>query len=269
MEIAKLIVALIGELIWPTLILVLILMFYKEIKTRLSDLRELEFPGGFKAKLNETKILALSEETTEELIKIDKEDEINEAEKQKLKLELITEQFKRVTEQVELNSESKEKGEKKNIKNSTLIIFTANQSRKENLKYNIYYDPVTRNHNSPFRYIGLYQNMKVFAIGKVTKRICCNLKNGELVATHGDNLQNLSDDEYKRIKEIIQTTDYFDLDEGLKFYLVDNFYTTNFIKGSDYPLRAKKYIWLDEIKGFNEDIDTQELAKLLEGKEWV
>jgi len=55
METAKLIVDLIGTLIWPLVVMTIVLMFRKQIISRLKDIKELELPGGFKATLNEVK----------------------------------------------------------------------------------------------------------------------------------------------------------------------------------------------------------------------
>lgn len=55
MDKAKLIVDLIGILIWPLVIMTVVLMFRKQIINRLKDIKELELPGGFKATLNEVK----------------------------------------------------------------------------------------------------------------------------------------------------------------------------------------------------------------------
>lgn len=155
-----------------------------------------------------------------------------------------------------------------NIENRTMLVFTANESLNENFKYRIYYDPVTRSHNSPFKYIGLYQNKTVVAVGKIEKVVFCDYENGKLIATSDDDLTRLTQDEYNRIKEIIENTDYYKLKHGSKFYLVDNFYKTEYIKTSFSSLRSKKYFWLDEIEGFKDDMATEQIANLLYRKTW-
>lgn len=155
-----------------------------------------------------------------------------------------------------------------NIQNRTLLAFTAGDSFDDNLKYNIYYDTATRNHNTPFKYIGLYRNKKIQAVGKVEKIVYCDLENGELVPTFNDDLSQLSLDEYSRIKNTIINTNYYDLEEGIKFFLVDKFYETNFVKTSYSSLRGKRYFWLDEIEGFKEAMNTEQLASILRDKTW-
>ena len=66
MEIAKLIVDLIGKIIWPIVLLVVVVKFRKQIVSRFKDINEIEFPGGFKAKLSQV-IQATVEEVTDKL----------------------------------------------------------------------------------------------------------------------------------------------------------------------------------------------------------
>lgn len=153
-----------------------------------------------------------------------------------------------------------------NIESRTLLVFTASESLKENLSYNIYYDPATRNHNSPFKYIGLYQNKTVVAVGKVEKVVYCDYKNGNLIATNDYDLSLLSKSEYARIKDTIEKTSYYDLKQGNKFFLVDKFYMTDFKKTSFSSIRAKRYFWLDEIEGFKDGMTAEQVAKILDGK---
>jgi hypothetical protein len=155
-----------------------------------------------------------------------------------------------------------------NIENRTMAVFTAGDSFIDNLKYRIYYDSVSRSHNYPFQYIGLYVNKTVAAIGKLEKIVCCDLIDNKLVATNDDDLSKLTEIEYDRIKETIINTDYYDLKQGNKFFLVDNFYETNYIKTSFSSLRSKKYFWLDEIHGFQENMTAEQLANLLNEKTW-
>ncbi len=71
-----------------------------------------------------------------------------------------------------------------NIENRTMLVFTAGESLNENFKYGIYYDHTTKSHNLPFKYIGLYNNKTVVAVGKLGKIIKCDYENESLVPTH-------------------------------------------------------------------------------------
>lgn len=153
-------------------------------------------------------------------------------------------------------------------KNGVMLAFTANQSLKENLKYDIYYDPVERNHNTAFDFIGLYNQGVIVAIGKVSKLVYCNLESGKLVSTNADNIAQLTEEEYNRIKSIIEETQYYELQNGCKFYLVEKFYKTYYRKSTKYPLRAKKYFWLNQLIDYNKNMETQKIAELLEKITW-
>jgi hypothetical protein len=244
MEVSKLIVDLIGKIIWPILTFAIVWKFRKPIATRLKDINEIELPGGFKAKL----------EKLDQVIEAKIEESIDKVENP---IVHQTETTKAQGVSIETND-----GE------NTMLVFTANRTQKENLKYDIYYDPVTRSHNIPFKYIGLYADKNIFAIGKVSKVVACDYEDGKLVKTGEYDLKLLTGDEYDRIKLIIENTPYYDIKHGIKFFLVDKFYEIDFAKVSDYPIRAKKYFWLDEIEGFRPGMSTIEIAKLIDGKEW-
>lgn len=249
MEKAKLIVDLIGKLIWPVVVMTVILIFRKHITKMLPHIKSVKAAG---LEFTIDKIEGIVEETIE--------NKLNQLD--------TPEKLRKIIYQTTDNENTNEDTDLNDMGNSTMLTFTANRSFSENLSYRVYYDPATRNHNFPFKYIGLYRNGEIQAVGKLLKKVYCNYENGVLVPTNGDNLNRLTEDEYNRIKNVIEKTDYYEIDTGCKFFLVDNFYPTHYIKSSNYPLRAKKYFWLDEIEGFKEGMRADRLAELLNGKEW-
>lgn len=146
---------------------------------------------------------------------------------------------------------------------STMLTFAAGKSYTENLKYGIYYDPATRNHSLPFEYIGLYRQGAVRAVGKVSRIVYCDYdeETGKLVSTNDFDLGVLTEEEYFRIVNIITKTEYYDLDYGCKFFIVDQFYET--LLDCDTVIRGKQYFWLDEYSGFKPGMSARELAQLL------
>ena len=150
---------------------------------------------------------------------------------------------------------------------STLLAFSTSRSHKENKKYNLYYDPATRNNNHKFTYLGLYRNKKIYAIGKYSKTVYCDLYEGKLVPTRGETL-DITDDEYQRIKDIIEETDYYDLRYGNKFTLVDEFIKTEFKKDSPYGMRQKQYFFLKNYTDKAAEMSTEEIAEFLKKKTW-
>ena len=240
MEIAQLIVELIGKIIWPIFILTIILIFRKHIIKLIPYIKTVKVAGV--------------EMTIEQIEGI-----VDEVLDNKYKQPDTSENLQKIIYQEDKNIINVESDEG----NSTMLVFTANQSFEENLRFNIYYDPATRNHNSPFKYIGLYKHGEVFAVGKLIKIVYCNYEEGKLIATNEDDLEKLTLDEYNRIKETIEQTDYYELQEDCKFFIVDKFFPTKYF--TDHTIRAKKYIWLNEIEGFKEGMKAERLAELLNG----
>ena len=150
---------------------------------------------------------------------------------------------------------------------STLLAFTTSRSHKENRKYDIYYDPATRNNSRPFDYVGLYRNKEIYAIGKFVKTVYCDLHEGKLIPTRDETL-DVTEDEYLRIKGIIEETDYYDLRYGNKFTLVDKFIKTEFKKDSPYGMRQKQYFFLKNYTEKAADMGTEEIAEFLKGEKW-
>lgn len=273
MEKLKLIIELIKAIIWPTLVMTIIMMFRKQIMDKFKDIKNVEFPGGFKLALNEAK--AIIEETKTELMQInlDKNDKLFIVDQLK-RVDMQINKIEIVNEKIIMDVPETETSEKDEIENRTLLAFAAGESLTENLKYNIYYDNSTRSHNSPFKFIGLYAHQEIVAVGKLNKIVYCNLEEGELIVNenYDDNKLNdfykLNDEEKTRIKEIIENTEVYDIAWDHKFFLVDKFYETKFHKISNGGLRSKKYFWLDEIPGFKEGMTADQIARLLDEKEW-
>jgi hypothetical protein len=227
MELAKLIFSFVGNLLWPATILIIVLLFRKYLIQLIPNIRSVE-AGGFKLNI---------EKRVERVEKI---------------VEATVEDERAVTT---LHQRSSIEGA------STMLAFAAGKSFNENLKYNIYYDPAYRNHNLPFQFIGLYKDGAIQAVGKVLKIVYCDYKDGKLEETYDDDLSRLTQDEYNRIKNIIEETGYYDLKEDTKFFLVDKFYETCYNLG--YAIRGKQYFRLNEIKDFLPEMSTQKVAALL------
>ena len=130
------------------------------------------------------------------------------------------------------------------LKERTLLVVSAGNSLKENIKYNIYYNPVARNHNRPFKYLGLYYGGDICAIGECQISTACNLIDGELQFENSDDERNLSVHQKNRIMEVIKKTEYYNLASGLRFFLIDKFHEVSI------PLpkvvRQKKYFVFDQ-----------------------
>ena len=236
MEIAKMIFAFAGSLLWPATILIIVLLFRKYLIQLIPNIRSFE-AGGIKLNI---------EKRVEEIVKASVE-AANETDK-----ELIYQSEERSV--TTLHQQNSGDGA------STMLAFASGKSFNENLKYNIYYDPAYRNHNLAFQYIGLYKDGAIQAVGKVSNIVYCDYIDGKLVGTYDDDLGRLNPIEYDRIKNIIEGTSYYDIKEDCKFFLVDKFYETYY--ALDYVIRGKQYFWLNEIKDFQPGTSSQKLAVL-------
>lgn len=271
MEVLKLVLEFIRVLIWPSCITFIVLLFRKQILLRLPDVNKVEV-GGFKVFLNEARVEALIEETSVELNELNDE-KMSKEQKQHQITQLLKEKFdgivqlenKDVTEIKEIITTITEE----NSGDKTMLAFSTNETISENLKYGIYFDPATRNNNTKFKYLGLYSSKSIVAVGVVKKIVACNYVNGKL---EGEEVVKLSLDEHDRIKGIIEgageNLGYDGIKSNHKFYIVDEFHKTNFIKVSMYPLRAKKYFWLDQQVGFIVGMSGEQVAKLIDGRSW-
>lgn len=243
METLKLIIELLKVIIWPTVALIVVWKFRQQILALIPNLREAKFAGAefrWEQKM-EAKIEAKIEEVNERLTEATNTKEIES-------LPMRITQFK--------------------TDDTVMLAFATGKSWEENIKYDIYYDPVGRKNHTAFSYVGLYRDQSIEYVGKITKIFCCDYENGKLVPTNGDDLSMLSDGEYQRIKNTIETAHY-DIEEGHKFYLVDNFQKTRFVKTTPYGIMSKKYFWLDEYEGFKHNMSAQEMAAFLTGKTWA
>jgi len=147
-----------------------------------------------------------------------------------------------------------------------MLVFTAGTSLNENLKYELYYDPVARNHNTEFKKIGLYASKAIVAIGDVQSCVWANLENNCLIINNG---VVISEALKERIKELILKTDYYDIRFDHKFYVVDKFYKTNYRKRSYGPLRGKAYFRIQDLPGCRVGMSAKDISIALNEKEWV
>lgn len=150
----------------------------------------------------------------------------------------------------------------------TMAGFSCKSSFKQNLAYNLYYDPASRNHHQSFHYIGLYDEKAIKAVGEIRAVVVCDLKDDKLWTTNGL-LTDLPADDIDLIKKVINETPYYDLKTGMRFYLVDNFTKTHFAKTSFSSLRGKQYFNLREFTGFKTGASGEQVASLLDDKTWL
>jgi len=149
-------------------------------------------------------------------------------------------------------------------KQNTMLAVASGTTFDDNIKCNIYYDPAKRTHAYDFKFIALYKSWGIRAVGEVAKVVYCDYDEDEdlLIPTKNEEVfRNLSTDELKKIKDIIINTKYYDLEKGIKFFLIDKFYETEYIL--DSPIMGKQYFWLNEFPQFNQNMSAEDIAKML------
>lgn len=147
---------------------------------------------------------------------------------------------------------------------------TAGTTLQDNFELNLYYDKESLG-VSEHGYIGLYSQKAVKGIGKLVKKVIAYYENGQLICIPENNA-TVSSEEKDRIKEAIDRAiknHGYDLDTVKhRFFLVDQFYPTDFRKTSKNAIQKSKFFNLSQMLGQKTLPDTATIAKLLDGKAW-
>jgi hypothetical protein len=141
---------------------------------------------------------------------------------------------------------------------------------EQNLKYNLYYDPSSKGYQN-HKYIGIYNNKAVRGIGEI---IC--IVDVEYDDTTDDlkvissQFGVLTDEQKKVLKKVIKEAQSFgyNIACGERFFFVNKFYETNFMKSSKNGMMGKRYYDVSNMEGYNEKMNANNIADLLRGKEW-
>ena len=141
---------------------------------------------------------------------------------------------------------------------------------EDNLKYNFYYDQASRGY-SGHGYIGLYKGKSIRAIGKLKKTSVAELVDGKVSYTN-ESGEAATKEEIEKIKEAII---HAELEYGYnlktikhRYFIVDQFYPTDFKKASKNPIQKSKYFNLTKMFKSKTLPKTDEIAALLDGKTW-
>ena len=143
-------------------------------------------------------------------------------------------------------------------------------SINSNMELNLIHDLEYR-HFSNHGYIGLYNDKKIKAIGKLYKTIVTEMVDGKLIYRVEDGDELVTPEEKERINAaIVRGEDYgYELEkESIRYYMVEKFYPTNYVKTSKYGIFKDKLFNLEEVLQISELPSTEEIAKLLDGRSW-
>jgi len=156
----------------------------------------------------------------------------------------------------------------------SLVAVPCGTSWKENIEYNIYYEPPSRRRKFNCPFMGIYHSKLISHVGKIRAAAVCRIEDRQLTVEAGKaEYGELSADDQNRIKEMIDNTEYYDLANGEphRYYVIDRFYETRLQKTSYGGMRGHRYFDLaDLIPGFAATPETTaaEVAEQLRGKEF-
>jgi hypothetical protein len=141
----------------------------------------------------------------------------------------------------------------------------------QNMKYSIYHDPRSKGYQN-HRYIGIYTNKAVRGIGEIICIVDADYDNETDDLTVISNQFGVLTNEQKiTLKTVIKeahSTSGYDLACGERFFFVDKYYETNFIKTSKNGMMGKRYYDVSIVEGYDKNMNAEEIANLLRGKGW-
>jgi hypothetical protein len=130
----------------------------------------------------------------------------------------------------------------------------------ENRELRLYYEPTKRKLNK-YRYIGLYWDKSIRAIGELENIICANLpESGQLSINKHDSV--VTPEQKERIRKMIELTVKqrgWDIRSDCRFFLVKDFVDTSFKKTGAGGIVLKKYFNLREVLNLKPRTDLPDL----------
>lgn len=130
----------------------------------------------------------------------------------------------------------------------TIFVPPCGDSVEDNINYRLYYCPLTRNFRKA-KYLGIYSNKTIRAIGKITKIVPCDLIIATKTVTVQESHLQVTDAEKQRILGAAEAAEKYgwDLSKDHKFFLCDEMARTNFEKKSKWGIQGHRYLDLKEI----------------------
>ena len=151
----------------------------------------------------------------------------------------------------------------------TLFVPPCGQSFEANERLRLYYCPATWNRRKA-KYLGIYAQKTVRAIGQIAKIVACSVDLGAAIVTVADGQCAPNPEEQERILEATKEARArdWDLTAGHRFYLCDLFEETNFRKTSRGGIMGHRYFDLEEVLGGKVPQDVSVLAAALRQHTW-
>lgn len=140
---------------------------------------------------------------------------------------------------------------------------------EQNLRTKIYYAPSNRSYK-PAKFLGLYKNKCIRAIGEVKNIVDVTSVNGEIsliephLGKYNKEMKEILIGVIDEAKEKFQ----YDLSNNHRFFFVNEFLETDYTKISKGGLMGTRYFDVSEIEGYIPGISNEEIANMLREHEW-
>lgn len=151
----------------------------------------------------------------------------------------------------------------------TLFVPPCGLSFEANERFCLYYCSASWSRRKA-KYLGVYAQKTVRAIGQITKVVACSVDIQAGTVTPADKRDLLTQDEQSRILESTKEGRIrdWDLTTGHKFYLCDTLQETDFRKTSRGGIMGHRYFDLEEVLGTKVPQDVNSLAASLRQHTW-
>lgn len=147
-------------------------------------------------------------------------------------------------------------------------VIPCGSSLQENLANNVYYAPASRGF-SDHSYLGLYNNKRVKAIGKLSNIITADYDGQNFKVKQSTTAP--TDVELANIINVIsgaKQNNNWDISKKHTFFCVENFSETNFVKHSKYALQRSKFFNLNTVLDVKILPSIEIIAEKLKDKTW-
>jgi len=143
-------------------------------------------------------------------------------------------------------------------------------SHEANQSLRLYYCPESRAIRNA-RYLGIYKERVVKAVGRIAKVVRCTVDVGAKSVNVLGGGEKVTLDEQKRIVEaaVEARGRKWDITSGHKFYLCDSMEETEFAKSSSHGIRGHRMLDLDTVLGGIVPWDLKGIADSLRKAHWT
>ncbi len=152
-------------------------------------------------------------------------------------------------------------------------VITSGLTISHNRSQRLYYDLASRGY-SPHTYLGLYAGKAVRSIGRIENILTANVINGSVQVLKQDLGKPMTAAQEKLIRNVIPialATNNWDISTGHRFFIVEDFFDTDFIKDSNRPLWRTRFFDLRDYVHCGVDgllPPPAAIAQELSGKGW-